>query len=170
MSETGTKILEIRLVIDGDEVTKSVDELCRINDTDLDEEMRKAAPDIAYWGAVLADAQEALDTLDTEYRVMRARKTQELLASEPKLAEWKVKAAIESLPEFEAIKSRIAAATRSVGVLWSVYTSMQHKSELIRSVGARKRSELDATGMSTPTSEKAARHDKVADALKRKKV
>ena len=52
--------------------------------------------------------------IDAEYRMFRAQRTNDILKVEPKLAEWKLKARIESSPEFAAFKEGVAIVKRNI--------------------------------------------------------
>lgn len=116
----------------------------------IDEGMRTVASRIAHWGNVYALAEEELDAADAAYRSWRAEATRELLASDGKLAEWKCKAEIEASQGFQLHKLAIARAQRAVTFLGKLIDALKEKSQNLRSIGARARAELEATGMSTP--------------------
>lgn len=119
---------------------------------DIDMEMDRVASRIAYFGellgAVLRDSKKA----DTKYRAWRARMTKEILRKDSKLAEWKIKAEIESDPKFETFKAAIATCDYQQKTLEELIAALKEKSPNLRSKGARLRAEFESTDMSTRVS------------------
>lgn len=137
----------IQITVDNQVVTLDVEFDCTIND--LDEDMENVASTIAWYGSILAAAIEARDLADAEYRHWRAAYIEDQLAKNPKMAEWKTKAAMESNRRFLDHKRKIAAAQRLVVRLEKAFTALEHKSHNLRARGASARAEFAATGMHT---------------------
>lgn len=136
------------IVVNGTEVVVDVDEDLAI--ADLSGDMDTVASQMAYWGAVWAAAvREKMET-DSHYRHWRAQQTELILEADKKLAEWKVKAKIESQEPFLKFKAALALAERNVTLTKAVFDSFDKKSNQLQSKGAMSRSEIDATGMHTP--------------------
>lgn len=137
----------VQVTVDGQSVTLDVDRDTAI--VDIDGDMQEIASRIAWYGAVLAAAIESRDLADAEYRHWRAAFTEDRLAKEPKSAEWKTKAAMESNRRFLDHKRRIAECQRLVVRLEKAIVALEHKSHNLRSMGATARAEFSATDMHT---------------------
>jgi hypothetical protein len=127
----------------------------------LSGDMDKVASQMGFWGAVWAAAAEEHANVTAQYRRWRAQKAEAVLAVDKKLAEWKVKNKIEADPQFLAMKAAQAKAERHVILARAVFDSFDKKSNQLQSKGAMSRSELDATGMATPTTKPKRRRTKV---------
>jgi len=126
-------------------------------DTDVDlhvghlsGDMDRVASQMGYWGAVWSAAVEENINVDARYRAWRAQQTKAILADQPSLAEWKVKASIEAHPDFVKFKAAQAIAERNKVMAESAFKSFDKKGNVLQSKGAMARSELDKTGMHTP--------------------
>jgi len=131
---------------------------------DLGKEMSRLPGQVAYYGGALAEAQALEAQVTAQYRAWRAKQIEAVLESEPKLAEWKVKAKLEALPQFMQHKEAIARTEKVVRDLWAVYEAFLRKADMLRSKGARQRAELEASGgisTSLDPDEKATRAGKV---------
>ncbi|MGW8177327.1 MAG: hypothetical protein ACWGQW_00800 [bacterium] len=127
-------------------------------DTDVDlqvgalsGDMDKVASQMGFWGSVWASAVEERTNVDAHYRHWRAKTVEAILAEDPKLAEWKVKAKVEAGADFLKMKAALAISERNVTLAKAVFDSFDKKANQLQSKGAMSRSELDATGMSTPS-------------------
>lgn len=119
----------------------------------LSEEMDRVAAQLGYWGAVLADAVGELKKVDAWYRNFRAEVTAACLGSDPKMAEWKVKAKIEGSKGFLQWKESIALAEKNVRLCEGMVRAFDKKANQLQSKGAKMRTELNAQGMTTPADE-----------------
>jgi hypothetical protein len=124
---------------------------------DITEGMSRVASSIGWWGDVSASAEEELTQADAHYRAWRANEVKRQLAIDPKMAEWKVKAEVESHPNFLKFKHAIASAEGNLARARQMVNAFEAKSRTLQSRGAMERSALDATGMSTPTKPKPRR-------------
>lgn len=118
---------------------------------DIDTGMRTVSALYAWYGTLQASEQRKADELDAKYRYWRSTTTEDRLTKYPKDAEWKVKTYVESQPKFVEFKTLIAKLEENASVLSSAMQALQMKGEMLRSIGARNRVELDATGMTTKT-------------------
>jgi hypothetical protein len=125
--------------------------------TDITEGMSRVAASIGWWGDVAASAEEELTQADAHYRAWRAGEVKRQLALDPKMAEWKVKAEVESHPNFLKFKHAIASAEGNLARARQMVNAFEAKSRVLQSRGAIARSELDATGMTTPAKPKPRR-------------
>jgi hypothetical protein len=116
----------------------------------LSDDMDRVSAQLAYWGSVLAEASAEKVQVDAFYRRFRASCAEAVLQRDPKAAEWKVKNAIEATDGFIQHKNAIAMAERNVGILEAMVRAFDKKANQLQSKGARVRSELNATGMTTP--------------------
>lgn len=117
--------------------------------SDLDAEMDSVAARISYFGELLAAVFEESIKLDAAYRAWRASESVRLLNEDPKVSEWKVKAAIESADKFRQFKDAIAKVKYNQVSLESLIKALIEKSPNLRSKGARLRAELESTDMNT---------------------
>lgn len=137
----------VEIKIDGSTHVVDPVELGKIHDVSA--EMETVASDIAFHGRMLGAAEKQREEIDARYRQWRAEVANKCLANDPKMAEWKVKAFIESQPDFIKLKKFAAQVTEWIVTLnWACKALMQ-KSELLRSMGAAERQQLQATGMTT---------------------
>ncbi len=142
----------IEMEINGKPVDVDLDDLLVI--TDVGNDMDMVAAQMSFWASLHAEAEAEKIKVDTYYRNWRAKVGQKLLETDPKLAEWKVRQLIESHRNFEALKEAISRAAHNTTVTRGIYESLRTKANMLQSKGAMMRAELDATGMSTPTSDK----------------
>ena len=105
---------QIQVVVDGKQETydptKPVDDIAAL---------------LARWGYILAAWQHEASVKDAAYRMWKAKQAKVLLDADPKLAEWKVQAEIESSPEWGKFKAAIADAQRCVSLCWSVLEALR---------------------------------------------
>lgn len=120
---------------------------------DLSSEMDRVAAQLAYWGAVEADAKAEATMVDAYYRKFRADYTLTAL-QQPKASEWKIKALIEASPRFLEHKQAIAASEKNLVVAQAMVRAYEKKANALQSKGARQRAELGAQGMTTPAAPK----------------
>ena len=111
-----------------------------IDDVHLD--ISRVSAQIAFFGSVWASAQAELTNIDSNYRHWRASYTRKLLSKEEKLAEWKMKAEIESAPEFLAFKAKIAECERNIILARTQADAYETKSRALQTKGANMRAEL----------------------------
>ena len=146
----GSKIVE--MVINGNPVKVNPAQLLEI--TDLSEDMDKVASQLSYWGALWATAEGEKETADAFYRNWRARMGKKITASDPKMAEWKVRQRIEANPKFLEIKEKLGQAIYNATLCKTMCEAFRVKANMLQSKGAMQRAELDSTGMSTRRKEK----------------
>lgn len=125
---------------------------------DVSSDMATVSARIAWFGELLAAAEEELVIVDAAYRNWRAKEYTAGLKKDPKIAEWKLKANVEASDAFTNWKEAIGKATYNVTALKNLIKALEEKSPNLRSKGARQRAELDATDMSTPSRETAERN------------
>ncbi len=90
--------------------------------------LENPTPDhIAEWGLHLAEAERELAQADAHYRAWRARQGKTICDAAKKGApsEWKVKQAIDSVPDFITYKNGIADAHYNVRLLSSVVDAVK---------------------------------------------
>lgn len=123
----------------------------------LSQEMDRVGALLGYWGSVLADATGELKKVDAWYRKFRAEVTNEVLAKDPKIAEWKLKARIEATDGFIQHKNALAMAEKNVRLCEAMVRAFDKKANQLQSKGAKIRTELNAQGMTTPADEPEGR-------------
>jgi len=99
---------------------------------DLDEEAGWLSSTIGLVGELLGQTTHALEREDAAYRRWRAGASRDVLASEPKTPEWKIKHEVENDPKFEAFKNRVAALEGDSEFLRAYHDALRTKSSMIR--------------------------------------
>lgn len=168
MSEEADLTNVIVVTVDGVAIEVDVDEDTAI--VDLDGDMDRIASLLGWYGNLVAAAKEHADSLDTNYRAWRGRRVTSILASEVKLAEYKVNARINAERDFLTHKRGIAAAVRVVVRLERAWSALDRKASILQSKGALYRSELQATGMTTREEEPERHRDTSRSADDRKQA
>jgi hypothetical protein len=84
-----------------------------------------AAEQMVFWGKVMADAEQEHKVLYAIYRKWKAETGMDHLAGNEKLAEWKVKQAIESDERYLEHKKAIAQAARNSMLARVVYDTLK---------------------------------------------
>ncbi|KKM17102.1 hypothetical protein LCGC14_1679150 [marine sediment metagenome] len=135
-----------RLKIYGEEVMLFRCELV-VDESNVDDEMNRVAAQISFWGEMYAAAEQELAEADAHYRAWRAVFGEKLLDANPKLAEWKIKQAIEADPKFLGIKTGLALAQRNAIALRRHAGAWEKKANVLQGKGAMRRAEFEATGM-----------------------
>jgi len=123
---------------------------------DVSNDMDRVASQMAWWGSVWASAEREAAEVDAHYRRWRAMKLKQVLSKDPKLAEWKVKAEVESDAKFLEFKTAAATADENITLARAMFASAGKKANQLQSKGAMQRSELAATGMTTPEEPRSA--------------
>lgn len=70
-----------------------------------------------WWADLLARAERELLTADARLRQWRAAAVDAEATAHPKRAEWRVRAAVESTPEWLALRATVADATHAATLL-----------------------------------------------------
>lgn len=141
--------------VSGHELVCDIDDELVIDD--VNEGMNRVAAVMGFWASVWSAAAEQQIEVDGHYRAWRANRLKEALADDPKMAEWKAKAEVESDPKFIAFKHAIAHAERAVILARGMFDSAEGKSRGLQSRGAMIRDEFSAIGMSTPSTPRPRR-------------
>ncbi len=136
------------ITVNGNEVQLDIDVDLQIGA--LSGDMDKIAAQMGFWASVWAAAVREAEEADAHYRAWRGRMVGQILDSEPKLAEYKVNARINANDQFLKYKHAQAMASEHVVLAKGLFESLEKKSNQLQSKGAMSRSELDATGMTTP--------------------
>lgn len=123
---------------------------------DINADMDTVSARIAWFGELLAAAEEEAIKVDAAYRRWRAGVKVEALKKEKGIAEWKVDARIEASEQFTKYKAAIGKAKYNCVALRGLVDALKEKSPNLRSKGARQRAELDSTNMSTPAQRTAS--------------
>lgn len=144
----------LTITVDGVSHTLDIEGDCA--SVDIDEDMTTIAPMLAWYGRLLAQARWSVDVLEADLKRWKAATTAAVLADNPKLAEWKVKAEVESQPAMNTHLRAIADAWVVANRLDSAFTALKVKADMLRSRGAMLRSELDNTNMATKNDKVAA--------------
>ena len=127
--------------VDGKEVSISSKDLL-VTDTDV----TRSSSDIAFWGQVVAALRNKLSVSEAEYRQWSAKCYSKILDVDPKLAEWKVKARVESLSGFIEHKKAIAGHQKSYDTSKSVFDAIVQKASSKQSMLKAKISEAPYVG------------------------
>jgi hypothetical protein len=130
--------------------TYDVDRDEEFDTSDLDKAMDQVAAQISWYSQLWGEASAEQESADAKYRSWRARRGKELMdAGGEKLPEWKIKQEIEADPTFMKYKEAIARCMRNTTFLQGHVAALKEHSQTLRSKGAFKRAELEATGMAT---------------------
>jgi len=117
---------------------------------DIDEDMENIAGLIGWYTQVLAAAREHSDMIEAGYRAWQAEQLLEYIQDEPRLAEWKAKAALNAEPSFLSWKTRQAVAWKLVNRLSGAVKALEVKADMLRSRGAMMRTEINHLDRSLP--------------------
>ena len=104
---------------------------------ELDRDVDAVAEDVA----IAAVSEEigrvvsAREMADARYRAFRASMVGSILAGDPKLAEWKVRAQIESHPDFLVHKDKAASLDGSLATLQGYRTALEQRAHMMPTVG-----------------------------------
>lgn len=155
------KFSERTLVVEGEVVELDVRSMAIV---DIDDDMRRVAMLMAYWGAVMGAAERERDETDAFYRRWRAQKTESVLSEEPRLAEFKVRAAVEADDNFLKLKKAHAQCVEAYTTAKSMFEACGRRSNQLQSMGAKQRTELETGRKSTtPTTPRRSRPESEAD-------
>jgi hypothetical protein len=142
---------KIELKIGAEEIIIDTDEETLI--TDLSTDMEQIAARISRMGSLLAASERERDQNDARYRKWRASVALQKMKKDQKIAEWKVKASIEETERFEQFKMAASQCTYNCTALYNLIVALREKSQILRSLGATARAELESTGQTTRMSE-----------------
>lgn len=137
-----SKFEKREIVVDGETIVVDVNGDMPI--VDVHDDMCNVSALMAYWGAIFGAAEREKESVDSFYRRWRAQRTNEILLADNKLAEYKVKSAIEADDEFLKFKDASSRCTEACVTAKSVFESLGRKANLLQSMGARIRTELEA--------------------------
>ena len=151
----------------GTEAPIEIDTEAEAGITDLTDDMKTVAARIAWVGEVLGQVEQERRRHDKLYRGWRAKMALKFLRKDPKISEWKVKAKIEADEMFDRYKEAQSQIDYNATTLYNLISSLREKSQNLRSLGVRARSELEATGMSTRVTEaQQTAHERKAELRK----
>lgn len=152
MSDYKKRFKRQRIKVDGEEVEAIVlGTGARLPiSSDISKEMDSVAAEMAYWSSVLAEAEAEQIMVDSWYRKFRAEMKEAILKKDPKLADWKINAKIESSKGFLQHKKAISQAQKNVSLCAGMVKAFAVKANILPSKGAHMRSEVGAQGMRTP--------------------
>jgi len=161
----------VKMTVDGQEISIDLDAELEIGDVSSD--MDRIAAQMAYWGSVWASAEYERVRVEAHYRNWKANRKQAIAAQNSKLAEWKVTQEVQSSDEYVKLYRAQAEAIKNSTLAKAIFESHRIKANMLQSKGAMMRSELDATGMSTPKKETTKKPDhrvgKMKDTFKKSK-
>lgn len=148
-----SKFLKRVIVVDGEDICVDVDAELPI--VDVDEDMRRVAAQMGYWGAVMGAAEREKEAVDAFYRRWRAQTQNAILESDPKLSEYKVKSRIEAEAKFLELKDAYARCCEAHTTSRNTFEALGRRANLLQSMGAKLRTELEA-GRKTTTKARPA--------------
>lgn len=168
---------EIDMLVAGEPIKANIKDDVLAIGVDIDAEMDGIAAKINYWGGILAASRAEAEQLDALYRRFRGIQVNAILKGNGSLAEWKTKARIDASDGFLRHKNAKCLSIRNTDQLELIVKALFANVDLLRSRGAKKRDEINAQGMTTPSSspgkttelERAARTKRVRGKIKRKK-
>ena len=120
-----------------------VDVAADLRVVEVSSDLASVSSKLAYYGMLRAAARRWEQTLDDAYRTWRGKMTQHILAGDPKLAEWKVKAQIDNNREFRVFKENIRNAQELHERLQTAYEALREMASALRTLGGMSRVEYD---------------------------
>lgn len=132
----------ITIEVDGQLFSIDPDEQCRI--TEVSSDLAEVAAKLSWIGRIKAAAGEAAGALEDRLRGFHGAQATSILASDPKLAEWKVKARIDGSRDARVLRDAVRRAQRVHNELSSLYDSVKEKSFNLRTLGGMHRTEFGA--------------------------
>lgn len=170
-------IRQFTRTVGGKEVVVELDTSTLDPSSDLDAEAGSIASQVGLVAEMMAVATERLESADSGYRHWRAIRVSQSLSSDPKLAEWKVKARVEADPGFMTHKNKIAALTGDVEFLRVYLSGLKTKASMVRGRIELTRSEWEGTSLgldikpedAAKAAETLTRSERVRSAMKRRK-
>ena len=118
--------------------------------SNLSEEMSRVSALMAYWSSVLAEAESEQVKVDAWYRRFRAS-IKNKFGDAKGMSDWKLNAKIESSDGFLSHKEAVAQAQKNVALCSGMVKAFEKKANMLQSIGAHARSEINAQGIRTPT-------------------
>ncbi len=156
--------MKFSLDIDGETVTLNDGDLAITN---VSEDAPKAASMIFYWGSVAAAIRQQLEKARHDYRHLRGQTLVSTLASEPKLAEWKIMAAFEAGEGFRRSKAAIEHWQRLYDQAQAIYAATQARASVIQTIYKHETGGKAYAG-AIGDGPKKSKTDKVRDLLRKK--
>lgn len=117
--------------IDGEKVSLKEGDF-KINDAQI--EAPEAAAKIFYWGSVAAAARQQLEAARSTYRNETAKSLVASLTADPKLAEWKAKAAWEASEKFKYLKEMIEHWIKVYDQASAAYEACKSRASTIQTI------------------------------------
>jgi len=115
-------------------------------DTDLIASGSDVAANIGKCADVLADRVQRLEMLEADFRAWKARKKMSALASDPKMAEWKVKDKYRTLKEYRDFYEAIAQCKGDLDWITAIQKALEIKARLVDTFARMDRGAEIATG------------------------
>lgn len=156
----------VKIIVNGEE--HEIDIYDELPIDNIDSDMKNIPAEIAFWGTILAGAEEERVLTDSFYRKWRAETAEELLGNEPKLAEWKVKQRLEAMDQFQVLKKAIAKTVKHSTVAKTMFEAYCRKANMLQSKGAMLRQQLSSDDMSVKV-DNEERVEKMRSSFKKKK-
>ncbi len=119
----------VTINIDGEDQEIDIAEILTIKNPEAERDEVTAL--MAWWGSVWASAAQDATLSDVGYRHWKGISIKNLLEADPKTAEWKMAAMIESTPEWKQLKMACAAAERNAGVAKAIFEAYARKADLL---------------------------------------
>lgn len=98
----------------------------------IDGQAIRVAEMIGTVAELLAEAEEDQANMQAEYRAWRGAQLTRMLNREPKIPEWKSKAAYESMPAFLEHKKNMAQCAGDIEHLRTFLEALKVKAEMVR--------------------------------------
>lgn len=127
--------MKLTFRIEGQSHQVDLNEELRIDNLDADRS--EVAAKIAYWGAVLAAGEEAVEKLEASFDHWNGKAVDACVTQDDKPSEWKVKAAVQAQDDFLKQKHALAAARSQAAKIRAVYNGYTRKHDLLRAMTGR---------------------------------
>jgi len=110
-----------------------------------DPDLREAAAKYTFWLQVVATARRKLAMAERDYRNWKAVETKKLLATDLKMPDWKREVELAASDDFKLYKRRIADHSQAAEQAEGFARGYSMKVDLLRTLRADRRKELDAS-------------------------
>ena len=140
----------LKIEVEGEVHSIDIDREMGISES-MEVDRAEVSAKIAFWGAVWAGAQFAVDQEDLSYRNWKATQLVTIANSVDQTTgkqytlgktEW----VVDSSPEFREMKMRVAEATHILNQARVIYEAYNHKAEILARLALRDRMESGTAG------------------------
>lgn len=155
--------LELEIVLDkGVRYQASLQDELHIDEADLNQEFVEQPARFAWWAVLAKLAEGRRDrlkvSLETEYAWLDKKIRQKKMDEGKKATEKSIEMEIKSDPGYQKLTAEFLQAKEQAGVLQVAASAFEQKKDMLISLGAKMRKELDGEISILKRKEKARRH------------